>query len=369
MKKIFFSGYAPVHFLCFYPIYKELKKADDIQLILSGGFRQKHTDGTVSFHPEGFYDPFEVDKADVVHTEEAANIDADVVVCSHLSDALFPRSTQKTVQIFHGVSFKNYAVREKVLRFDLLCMPGDYHVQKYRENNLIQPGGSQLFLTGFGKTDPLVNNSLDREALLRKNNLDPSKPVLLYAPTGDKNNSLETIGEEVIAQIHANTDYNLIIKPHDHPKNKINWFEKLAPYQNERVRIIRDLDVVPWLHAADLLISDASSVITEYSLLDRPIVLLNVPALFKKVIKRGGALDLDTYGHNLGPVIDDPTTIVEILRSQLQDSSQYSPLRQKMARHVFHDPGNAARRIASVVRYAAHGDPQLIQQVPQIVPA
>ncbi len=368
MKRVLFSGYAPVHFLSFEPVYRALRDRPELSILLSGGFREKRADGSVTFHSDGFYDPFDVDPEHVCSVETAQQTDVDVAVCAHLSDSLFPRSTRQTLQIYHGVSFKNYAVRDKALAFDILCLPGRYHARKYREKGLIQSGGPEIFLTGFAKVDALVNGSLDRASLLESHGLDPSRPTLLYAPTGDKYNSLETVGEEVIRRLAASDAWNLVIKPHDHPKRTIDWFERLARYGSPRVRLLRDLDVVPWLHAADLLISDASSVITEYTLLDRPVVLLNVPKLLKRVLDRGGALDLDTYGHKVGPVVDDPSTIVHVVERQLADSSGFSERRLAMAEEVFFQPGSAAGRIAALVQYAATGDVAFTDGVERVEP-
>ena len=366
MKRIYFSGYAPVHFLSYEPVYSRFRAQSRFELMLSGGFRLKHSDGKVTFKSEGFYDAFDVDPAHILSVDQAREAHADVVVCAHLSDSLFPRSSGRSVQLYHGVSFKNYAVREKALSFDFLCLPGPYHARKYREKGLIRANGPRVLMTGFAKVDALVNGSLDRDLLLKRHNLDPDLPTILYAPTGDKNNSLETIGEQVIGNLSAVKDWNLVIKPHDHPKRSINWFERLASFEAANVRIIRDLNVVPWLHAADLLISDASSVITEFTLLDRPIVLLNVPKLFKRVLARGGALDLETYGHHLGPIVNDPDTIVEVVADQFGDSSAYQETRLSMALDVFHKPGSAAERVMAVTQYAADGDPSILSDIEEL---
>ncbi len=365
--RVLFSGYAPVHFLSFLPVYRELQNDPGVELWLSGGFRHKDADGTIRFESEGFYDPFDVDTSRVLPIEEARQQDFDVLVCAHLSDSLFPRSVKRTVQIFHGVSFKNYAVREKALRFDLLCLAGQYHASRYREQGLIR-NGSQVLMTGFAKMDQLVSGELRRDELLSRLGLDASKPTLLYAPTGDRNNSLEIMGELVIQSLLGNDGWNLLVKPHDHPKLKVDWFEKLAPYEGATMKLVRDFDVIPYLHAANMLISDASSVITEFTLLDRPIVLLNVPKLFRRVIKRGGALDLETYGHNLGPVVDDATDLPDVVRAQLEDASRFAPVRRRMAEHVFHAPGSATRRVADVVRFAAGLLPELPADIEVLQP-
>jgi CDP-glycerol glycerophosphotransferase (TagB/SpsB family) len=103
--------------------------------------------------------------------------------------------------------------------------------------------------------------------------------VVLYAPTGAHDNSLETFGEDLIKRMGAMTEYDFLVKPHDHPKASINWFERLATLETENVRLLRAADAMPGLHAADMLISDASSIANEYLLLDRPLVFLDVPEL------------------------------------------------------------------------------------------
>ena len=352
-KRIMFSGYAPVHFLSFLPVLRRLEATPGIEVWLSGGYRHKDADGNVRFESAGFYDRFDVDRQRVLSVEQTRHEDFDVVVCAHLSDALFPRSTRRTVQIFHGVSFKNYAVRGKALRFDYLCLPGVYHAARYRELGLVRPGGAQIFVTGFAKVDRLVAGGLQRRHLLQDLVLDPAKPTLLYAPTGDRANSLEIMGEQVIEALAAHGGWNLLIKPHDHPKEKIDWFARLARFESASVRLVRDLDIVPYLHAADLLLSDASSTITEFTLLDRPIVLLDVPKLLERVVERGGALDVENYGHRLGPVVADAAAVPSVVEAALRDSSAYAAVRRRVAREVFHRPGSATERVATVVRFAA----------------
>ena len=46
-------------------------------------------------------------------------------------------------------------------------------------------------------------------------------------------------------------------------------------------RLVQDADASPWLHAADLLVTDHSSVGFEFMLLDRPIVVLDSPELIE----------------------------------------------------------------------------------------
>ncbi|MFQ5328831.1 MAG: CDP-glycerol glycerophosphotransferase family protein [Thermodesulfobacteriota bacterium] len=352
-KRILFTGYAPIHFVCFLSVYRLLAANPEVEIFLSGGFKREGDDGDISYSLDGFYEPFSIDMSHVLPIEQVREEHFDVLVSAHLSDSLFPKSVDKKVQIFHGVSFKNLAVREKALRYDLLCLPGRYHGELYRKSGFVRAGGPRCLITGLAKTDPLITGALDRDSLLEEIGVDPMIPTLLFAPTGEKHNALDVMGKEVIKAIADDGSWNLLVKPHDHPKKSVNWFEELAPFESSRVRLVRDKDIIPYLHAADLLITDASSVAVEYSIMDRPIVFLDIPKLFKRLKKRAPALDLDTYGRKTGAIAKGPDDVVTVIADSLAHPDREGEIRRRMADHLFHGPGNATRRVAEVVLYAA----------------
>ena len=179
---------------------------------------------------------------------------------------------------------------------------------------------------GFMKTDRLLNGELNRDELLRHYGFNGTRPVLLYAPTGAKHNSLETMGEEVLRQLATSDEHDILIKLHDHPKNKsIDWNARLAPFENEHFHIVREFDVIPSLFLADLLITDASSVANEYSLLDRPMVFLDVPELIKHSLKMpGAAVDLNTWGRRGGLLVTQPEEILNTVNQSLGMLNTYT---------------------------------------------
>jgi len=366
-KRVLFAGYAPVHFICFLPIYLNLAADPRVELWLSGGFAGEGDDGT-TYDIEGFYDPYPVNHDRVLPWAEAREREFDVVVCAHTSSALFPRRVSRKVQIFHGVSFKNFAVREKVLVYDLLCLPGRYHAERFRERGLVRDGAARCLITGFAKTDRLVEPGFDRADFLRGVGVDPARPTVLFAPTGNKYNALETVGREVIAAIAASGEWNLLIKPHDHPKRGVDWLGELADMRRGVVRLVRELDVTNYLRAADLLLTDASSVAVEFTLLDRPIVFVDVPKLMVNVLKKGAPLDLETYGRKIGLLARTAAEVVPAIRQALAEPDAQGDLRRKMARHVFHDPGRAAERVTAVIRHAAGLVAKLPEEVEVLQP-
>ena len=353
VRRILFTGYAPVHIVCFLPVYRLLRRDPRLDIWFSGGFLNKTDDGDVH-ELRGFYDPFDIPTDRVLPYESAREQAFDVCICAHLSTGLLPPGARRSVQIFHGVSFRNLLARDgKALKFDLLCLPGRYHGRLFQRLGLIREQAPHATVTGFPKCDALVDGSLDRTRMLASLGVDPSKPTLLYAPTGGRKNSLETMGAEVIRRLGERTEWNLLIKPHDHPKKKIDWFTRLESQESDRVKLIRSLDLVPYLFAADLLISDASSAAVEYTLMDRPMVFLDVPELLDKVRTTGETLDLESYGRRIGACVAEPADVVGAVAAALAQPDREGEIRRAMARDVFHAPGGAARRVAEVILYAA----------------
>lgn len=339
-KRILFAGYAPVHFVCFKPLYDRLRRSRKVEVWLSGG-RQAQSDGTPALTAAQLYAPFRVPKSRVLELSEIDQQSFDVVFCAHVS-GYFPKEDRERIQLFHGVSFRNMAVRRDVLVYDHLFLVGPYMRRLFTEQRMLRESDSRLVNIGFPKLDRLVDGSLDKADLLRRTGFSGRRPVILYAPTGQADNSLEHTGEAVIERLRATGKYDVMIKLHDHPRNRgIDWPTRLRPLLDKHTRLVRGLDVVPYMAAADLLISDASSVSNEFSLLDRPMVFLDVPQLLAHMRRKGVALDLDTWGRKGGVTARWPDDAVKAVGWSLAHPRSGSRVRRDMARDLFFNPGGA----------------------------
>ncbi|MGH8729557.1 MAG: hypothetical protein ACREV9_15680, partial [Burkholderiales bacterium] len=160
----------------------------------------------------------------MLSAEEIKTLDFDVLFVAH-TRLILPRSVKTRIQVFHGISYRNKAVRPENMGCDYYFLVGPYMRRRFIEAGLLQEYDPRAVPIGFMKTDPLVNGKLDREQVLRQLGFSGECPVLLYAPTGAKQNSLEVMGEEVIQRLIATGKYDLVVKLHDHPKNKdVDWF-------------------------------------------------------------------------------------------------------------------------------------------------
>jgi hypothetical protein len=336
---VLFTGHAPVHFICFRPLYERLARSSEFEVFLSGGLRTEVAN-QVRHDATALYRPFGVPDDRVLTVEEIQTRDFDVLFGAN-TKLISPRSASARVQIFHGISFRNKSVRDENMGCDHYFMIGPYMRRKFVEGGLLSESDPRALEIGFMKTDPLCNSQLDRQTLARRSGLDGTRPVLLYAPTGQKHNSLETMGEEVLRHLADTGRYDIRIKLHDHPRDtSVDWAARLAPLEDEHLRVERDPDVVPLLCLADLLLSDASSVTSEYSLLDRPMVFLDVPQLLKKAAKTG-ALDTETWGRRAGVIVKNPEEIVDVVDEALADPGRLAPVRKAMAADLFYNPGRA----------------------------
>ncbi len=337
--RVLFTGYAPVHFVCFKPLYERLVRSNDFDVFLSGGLRTETETGLLH-DSAGLYRPFGVPAEHVLTVDEIGEQDFDLLFGAN-TKLISPRSAGLRVQIFHGISFRNKSVRDENMGCDHYFLIGPYMHRKFVEAGLLGASDPRALEVGFMKTDALRRGPFDRRESARRNGFDGTRPIVLYAPTGQKRNSLETMGEEVLRRLAATGRYDLLVKLHDHPKDKtVDWATRLAPLEDEHLRIARDPDVVPLLRLADLLISDASSVTSEYALLDRPMVFLDVPQLLNRATK-SGALDTATWGRRAGVVVEQPEEVVAVVAAELAEPERLAPVRQAMAADLFYNPGAA----------------------------
>ncbi len=340
--RILFTGYAPVHFLCFKPLYDHLVRVPGVEVQLSGGTRTKSAQapGGYLYDHEQMYRHFEFPDDTVRSVGSLAKADFDVLFSAN-TRRIEPRRVGTRIQIFHGMSFRNRAIRPETDGADWYFVLGPYMKRGFETSGILAHDDPRVVQVGFPKTDRLLDGSLNREQILRDHGIGGDRQVLLYAPTGERYNSLETVGEELIVKLEALDRYDILVKPHDHPHSSIDWWSRLAPLESEHVRLVREPDVIITLSIADLLITDASSVANEYALLDRPIVFIDVPELLALTRKKGALLDLETWGRRGGTVVPDVVAALDSVEHGLAVPDEHSVIRQGLVEDLFYNRGHA----------------------------
>ena len=241
--RVLFTGYAPVHYLCFQPLHERLRAIPGVEVSVSGGL-ERRTPGGIVHDEHAMYGPLGVPPDEILSIAEIRERDFDYLFAGNTT-LLLPRSVRKKVQIFHGVSFRNRAIRPANMSCDVYFLAGPYMERRFAETGLLPPGDPRALRIGFMKTDRLLDGSLDRPRLLEAAGFDGTRPVVLYAPTGQKQNSLETVGPDVLEKLAAAGRFDVLLKLHDHPKNTgTDWRARLAPLESPHFRVSREPDVV-----------------------------------------------------------------------------------------------------------------------------
>ena len=200
------------------------------------------------------------------------------------------RRCRRWIKFFHGVAGK-YDLDDPAKlgaaalhAFDRLAFVNEDRMRRYLESGIIRP--DQAVLVGFPRLDAVVNGAWTPASVRQSLGLSPTIDTILYAPTFSTANSLHLAGEAIVAALLA-SGRNVVVKLHDRsatPHSKytagIDWPARLSAFEsNPRFALARSADIGPLLSAANVLVTDHSTVGFEFALLDRPIVVYDAPDL------------------------------------------------------------------------------------------
>ncbi len=174
-----------------------------------------------------------------------------------------------TALMEHGIGPKACYYEDSAASFSVRFVEGPHRLKRLQE---LYP--DKTFIdTGYAKLDPIINGSI--EALdLAQLGLDPQKKTLLYAPTFYPS-SIQCLGKNFPQQV---ADYNLVIKPHFFSLVKSRYkahrklFNHWRQYKNVYLAPIEDANILPYMAVSDLMISDASSTLFEFTALNKPAI-------------------------------------------------------------------------------------------------
>lgn len=219
-----------------------------------------------------------------LHKDLAANptIDADKAL-THISqvydyqpDVIFVPGnevpwylTGLKVQIFHGLAGEkkgHFRVRDY---FDLYLTQGPYFTKRF-DVLAKKHGDFRVIQTGWPKLDSLfVMNKL-------RSKEEPTKDKLytiLYAPTFSPSLTSAPFISEQLVNLSKLPQVKLVVKFHDKMASELK--EQYQALASDSFVIETNPDIRDSMIAADLMISDTSSVVYEFLLLNKPVITLN----------------------------------------------------------------------------------------------
>lgn len=235
------------------------------------------------------------------------------------------RPEQRYLQTWHGIPLKKMGKDERdrplpkqhpdrgVDAWDELVIPNPYFERTFVPAYEYAKG---MVRYGTPRNDVLVDGSLTQESARRELDLPLDAKVVLYAPTFRQDNRSDRIAVITPFDVEAlleGLDDNTFLLLRPHYLNRI----KVPSDLRHRVIDIKSLEDVNVAYlAADVLITDYSSVMFDYALLRRPIVYFTYDYT-RYLATRGTYVDLKEIGP--GPFVTTTDELTAALRAALGD--------------------------------------------------
>jgi hypothetical protein len=263
------------------------------------------------------------------------------------------------VNFFHGVAGKYDLDNPAGLPmgfeyYDHVAFINRDRMSRYLDAGVVTP--DQAVLVGYPKLDRLAAGSYDAREIRAALALSGTLPTALYAPTYSTASSLHLAGEAIVRAL-LRGGFNVIVKLHDRSldpdpryNDGIDWrarFNTLVSAEPGRVAFSEAADACPLLAAADVLVTDHSSIGFEYLVLDRPLIVFDAPDL-----TRMARINPDKVAllRSVASIVRTAGEVPEAALAALAQPRARSAARRAVARELFHDPGQATARAASLLR-------------------
>ncbi|WP_354284995.1 CDP-glycerol glycerophosphotransferase family protein [Stenotrophomonas sp. 2619] len=175
------------------------------------------------------------------------------------------------VQVFHGFNVQKRDSARGHFRvrglFDLYCTQGPATTEPFRDLAARQ-GHFAVAQTGWPKLDPLFRDDGGASAALRAP--AAGRPVILFGSTfTERLSAAPHLYEHIAADIARGERYWLLTL---HPKCSEELFARYRALAGDNAAFIEPEQVMAAQRAADVLVSDTSSIVSEFVVQYKPVV-------------------------------------------------------------------------------------------------
>ncbi|MEM2944596.1 MAG: CDP-glycerol glycerophosphotransferase family protein [Methanomassiliicoccales archaeon] len=265
----------------------------------------------------------------------------------------------KILQTWHGAGYKVSGVLDPNARktffarltthlyiksFDLVLATSPLNVEYLRK----EFRGARIALTGYPRNDCLFNRNMsgiDLENILPREGI---KRIIMYAPTFRENQMFNPFTNEFLNEMNQwlrNTRSILLIKkhPYDQALHLPSGYSNIIDI-SDKIDDIQEL-----LIYVDVLITDYSSVATDYVLLDRPMIFYVFD--YDDYKKNCRPLFLDIHEGLPGPFAYNQEDVLQLLRdlSWFNDSTYRKRYREFRDRFHYFVDGNSCKRVEELL--------------------
>ena len=278
-------------------------------------------------------------------------LNADIVLSTTPSLDIYQWKRSKKVKWYiHVLHMANDVTSYRMFGldyYDALILSGDFQVEQIRKLEKLRGlKEKELLVLGLPYLDELKKRKDKEKSIVS------DKKTILLAPSWGDNGILSKYGSRMIDAL-INTGYRVIIRPHPQSfvseKQMIDELMKKYPQSND-LEWNRDNDNFDVLNRSDILISDFSGVIFDFSLVfDKPIIYADVS--FDKSVYDAWWLDEEMWTFKALPKLgkqlkDEDLNDIKTLIDSCLDSEEMKMSREEIKKECWSNIGNSAKLIA-----------------------
>lgn len=292
-----------------------------------------------------------------------------------VSDHIFPKPDQTYVECWHGTPLKrlgydlttngnvmnsNKEIRQKydldTMKFKYIISPSPYCSEKFTSAwNLAKFNKENAILEqGYPRNDALLNATPDDIQRIKENlHILPEeiggKKVILYAPTWRDNQHESGVGYSYELGVdfdrlrrELGNDYIILFRAHYLVASSFDF----AAYEGFVYNVSSYPDINDLYLAADLLITDYSSVFFDYATLRKPMLFYMYDLKAYRDDIRGFYISLDELP---APIVETEDDLIRAIPQQIQThagTEKYTAFLKKFAPF---DDGQASRRALEII--------------------
>ena len=296
----------------------------------------------------------------------AEEIDPDIWVVDTPNKLNYFSERTFRVQTFHALPMKKAVFYEPFLNYDLILLPGPYHKEEFIKRFNLQKDDERFKVVGWPGVDDLVCGNYDRNRIMKEVSLDPERKTVMYAPTwgwGHGNDALfarwfdrETEIFEKLCQKISNLNLNFIVRLHSlsFSTNKKELTDIAKKYnvfwQTTATSNFHD-DPNQYLWITDILISDLSGIISEFMVLDRPVIYIDPD----ESVEPWNDCDMPK-SFRAGHIAKSPEELLEAVEDSILYSDRYSKERKEFLSKIYYNlDGKATNRgVEAILNFAGN---------------
>lgn len=292
-----------------------------------------------------------------------------------VSDHIWPREDQVYVECWHGTPLKRLGydltaggnvmnttkeIRQKYdldsAKFKYIISPSPYCSEKFTSawNLAAQGKESAILEQGYPRNDALLNATPEKVQSIKENlhitdEEINGKKVILYAPTWRDNQHTSGVGYSYELGVDfqrlrdaLGEEYIILFRAHYLVANSFDF----DAFQGFVYNVSTYPDINDLYLAADLLITDYSSVFFDYANLKKPILFYMYDLAAYRDDIRGFYIGLEELP---GPIVETEEDLIRAIPQQMVSSdwdAKYDAFLKKFAPF---DDGQASRRVTEII--------------------